>query len=327
MLGWAAGRPPDHRLLTGILVNVELATAGANKRRAGRWIPGLGLFFVIGQGPGNQAVQFPSGGEVEIVAPAASPGRIILVNLVPQPGLKKVVVRFLDTTYELGPRDQGLEGFALIGLDAGLKPGAYDLELTAHFEDGRTSRLTHRLQVGDRGFPVKKLWVKEQYVRPPPEVQERIQRETEILELAYSVSSSRWLGEGAFELPHPGEMARNFGERRVYNNVPRSTHSGVDIAAPLGSPVRAANSGRVVLAKDLYFSGKTVIIDHGLGLFTFYGHFSSLKVSRGEAVKKGTVIALAGSTGRSTGPHLHWGVRLQGSRVDPSALLELVLPD
>jgi murein DD-endopeptidase MepM/ murein hydrolase activator NlpD len=83
----------------------------------------------------------------------------------------------------------------------------------------------------------------------------------------------------------------------------------------------------VVLAKDLYFSGNTVIIDHGLGLFTFYGHFSSLKVRRGDLVRKGTIIALAGSTGRSTGPHLHWGVRLQGSRVDPQALLELKLPD
>jgi murein DD-endopeptidase MepM/ murein hydrolase activator NlpD len=121
-------------------------------------------------------------------------------------------------------------------------------------------------------------------------------------------------------------MAPNFGEKRIYNNVPRSSHSGIDIAAPFGSPARASNSGRVVLARDLYFSGKTVIIDHGLGLFTYYCHFSRLKVSRGEAVEKGSVIALTGSTGRSTGPHLHWGVRLHGSRVDPAALLGLELP-
>jgi murein DD-endopeptidase MepM/ murein hydrolase activator NlpD len=101
----------------------------------------------------------------------------------------------------------------------------------------------------------------------------------------------------------------------------------VDIAAPYGSPVKASNSGRVVLARDLYFSGNTVIIDHGLGLFTFYCHFSRLKVSRGDMVKKGAVIALAGSTGRSTGAHLHWGVKLLGSRVDPVALLSLALPE
>ena len=276
---------------------------------------------------GFQSLQLPSGGEIEIVAPVIEPGSIMLIRLVPQPGVRKVLVRFQETAYELGSSDQGLVRFALIGLDLGLKPGPYDLEMTAFLDDGRKSRLTHRVQVAERGFPVKKLWVKEQYVRPPPEVLDRIQREAEIVELAYSISSSRWLGESAFELPHPGKMARNFGERRVYNNVPRSSHSGVDIAAPNRSPVRASNSGRVVLAKDLYFSGKTVIIDHGLGLFTFYCHFSSLKVSRGDEVKKGTVIALAGSTGRSTGPHLHWAARLQGRRVDPAALLELKLPE
>jgi hypothetical protein len=298
-------------------------------RTAGRTggVLGVSLCLAGAFGGGSQTVQFPGDAEVEIVAPAAAPGRIMLVRLASLTGVKKAVIGFQEAVWELGPSDQGLEDFALIGLDLGLKPGTYDLELTVFFRDGRTSRLTRKVQVGERSFPVKKLWVKEQYVRPPPEVQDRIQREAEILELAYSVSSSRWLGEGAFALPHPGEMARNFGERRVYNNVPRSTHSGVDIAAPYGSPVRASNSGRVVLAKDLYFSGKTVIIDHGLGLFTFYCHFSSLRVNRGDAVKKGTVIALAGSTGRSTGPHLHWGVRLQGSRIDPSALLELNLTE
>jgi murein DD-endopeptidase MepM/ murein hydrolase activator NlpD len=262
-----------------------------------------------------------------LIAPVLQPGRIILARFVPEPGVRKVSIRFQDADYELGPKEQGLENFALIGLDLGLKPGPYDIEMTAFFEDGRTAVLRRRLEVEERGFPVKKLWVKEQFVRPPPEVQERIQREAEILDLAYSVSSSRWLGEGNFEVPHPGKMALNFGERRIYNNVPRSSHSGVDIAAPFGSPVRASNSGRVVLAKDLYFSGKTVIIDHGLGLFTFYCHFSSLKVRRGEAVKKGAVIALVGSTGRSTGPHLHWSARLRGGRIDPAALLELKLPE
>lgn len=295
-------------------------------RRIMRRIGGFGLCIPAVFG-GFQAFQFPSGVEVEIVVRVVEPGQIMLLRLAPQPGVKKVQIRFLDAAYELGPPDQGFEEFALIGLDLGLKPGAYELDMTAFLQDGRTSRLTHRLEVGARVFPVKKLWVKEQYVRPPPEVQDRIQREAEILELAYSVSSSRWLGEGAFELPHPGEMAENFGERRIYNNVPRSSHSGVDIAAPYGSPVRASNSGRVVLAKDLYFSGQTVIIDHGLGLFTFYCHFSSLEVSRGDEIGKGTVIGLAGSTGRSTGPHLHWSVRLQGSRVDPAALLGLNLPE
>jgi murein DD-endopeptidase MepM/ murein hydrolase activator NlpD len=275
----------------------------------------------------NQALRFPGGTEVEIVAPVLEPGQIILARLMQGPDVKKFSIRFGDAVYELGPREQALEAFALIGLDLGLKPGPYDLEMTVFLRDGRAEKLKHRVLVGDRDFPVKKLWVKEEFVRPPPEVQDRIQREAEILEMVYSVSSRKWLGEGLFERPHPGEMTPNFGEKRIYNNVPRSTHSGVDIAAPYGSPVRASNAGRVVLARDLYFSGKTVIIDHGLGLFTFYCHFSRLQVSRGDMVKKGAVIALAGSTGRSTGPHLHWGVKLLGSRVDPGALLSLALPE
>jgi murein DD-endopeptidase MepM/ murein hydrolase activator NlpD len=274
-----------------------------------------------------QSFLFPGGTEVEIVAPLLEPGQIILARLVQTAGVKKVSIRFGETFCELGPREKGLENFALIGLDLSLKPGPYDFDMTAFLQDGRTEELRHRIQIGGRDFPVKKLWVKEQYVRPPPEVQARIQREAEILGMAYSVSAEKWLGEGVFEPPHPGEMTPNFGEKRIYNNVPRSTHSGVDIAAPQGSAVRASNSGRVVLARDLYFSGKTVIIDHGLGLFTLYCHFSSLKVSRGDSVKKGSVIALAGSTGRSTGPHLHWAVRLQGSRIDPAALLGLDLPE
>jgi len=107
--------------------------------------------------------------------------------------------------------------------------------------------------------------------------------------------------------------------------VPRSTHSGVDISAPYGSPVRAANSGKVVLARELYFSGKTVILNHGLGLYTYYCHFSKIKVKLGDIVKKGDAVGLVGSTGRSTGPHLHWGVKVQDSRVDPLALLILPL--
>jgi len=274
-----------------------------------------------------QSFLFPGGTEVEIVAPLLEPGQIILARLVQAPEIKRVSIHLLDNVYELGPKEPAHETFALIGLDLDLKPGPYEIDMTVFLRDGRTEELRHRIQIGGREFPIRKLWVKEQYVRPPPEVQARIQREAEILEMVYSASTGRWLGEGVFERPHPGEMASNFGEKRIYNNVPRSTHSGTDIAAPQGSPVRAANSGRVVLARDLYFSGKTVIIDHGLGLFTLYCHFSSLKVSRGDPVTKGSVIGLAGSTGRSTGPHLHWAVRLKGCRVDPVALLGLALPE
>ncbi len=273
----------------------------------------------------NTIVRFSSGTELELIAPALEPGRILLAKLIQPAGAERVVIGFGDRVYEMGKG--GGETFALIGLDLAITPGMHDLKMTLFGRDGRVERLRHPLFVRDREFPVKKLRVSQEFVTPPPEVEERIRRESEILQMVYGVVSEKWFGEGAFERPHQGESAGNFGERRVYNEVPRSSHSGLDISAVQGSTVRASNSGRVALARDLYFSGNTVILDHGLGVFSVYCHFSRLMVSRGQYVKKGDIIALVGSTGRSTGPHLHWAVRIQGSRVDPEALLELRLPE
>ena len=162
--------------------------------------------------------------------------------------------------------------------------------------------------------------------KAPPEEAERIEREAALVASVLSVVSPEWLGTGPFTTPLPeGEPFPNFGQRRLYNNDVASVHSGVDISAPAGTPARAANSGRVVLAANLYYSGNTVIIDHGLGVFTYYGHFSKILVKRGQPVKKGEVIAEVGSTGRSTGPHLHWSVRVLDSRVDPFSLAALPL--
>ena len=250
-----------------------------------------------------------------------APGGIIVARLTAAPGVKRASLGLGKDTIQLGPSGSGLEPFGLLGLDLGLEPGAKALSLTVFYDDGRAETAASSITVEPREFPLKKLTVPEKYVTPPKAVEERIKQEAELLNMIYSMATSRWLGEGPFIIPHGGELAPNFGERRVYNGVPRSSHAGVDIAAPAGAPVRAANSGRVVLSRDLYFSGKTVIIDHGLGLQTVYCHFSELRVKRGDDVKTGQVIALAGSTGRSTGPHLHWSARLRQSRVDPTSLV------
>lgn len=273
----------------------------------------------------SETLQTSAGETLELTFRALEPGEIILAALKENPNLEKVTIRFLGKKYLL--ENNAIAGlpFALIGLDLNLKPKSYLMKISVDKKDGSREDIWKRIVVLAKEFPIKKLWVKEEFVTPPPEVQERIQREAEILEAVYSVPSAEWLGEGEFVLPFSGEAAPNFGERRIYNNLPRSIHTGVDIEAPLGAPICASNSGKVVLASDMYFSGKTVIIDHGLGLFTFYCHFSKIKVKRGEQIKKGEVIGLAGATGRATGPHLHWGVKIFESRVDPFALLSLVL--
>jgi murein DD-endopeptidase MepM/ murein hydrolase activator NlpD len=269
------------------------------------------------------SVETTLGTRVDFQATALAPGGIIVARLTAAPGVKQVSVRLGTETIQLGGAEDknGLEPFGLLGLDLGLKPGPQTLKLAVLYADGQTEDAGASVAIEPREFPLKKLTVPEKYVTPPTAVQDRIKRESELLAIIYGIVTPQWLGEGPFALPHDGAMAPNFGERRVYNGVPRSSHAGVDIAAPLGAPVRAANSGRVVLSRDLYFSGRTVIIDHGLGLLTVYCHFSELRTKRGDNVKKGQVIGLAGSTGRSTGPHLHWSARVCQSRVDPAALV------
>jgi murein DD-endopeptidase MepM/ murein hydrolase activator NlpD len=126
-----------------------------------------------------------------------------------------------------------------------------------------------------------------------------------------------------FHLPVAALARDNFGSRRVFNGKPRSSHEGMDLAAPAGAPVAAPGPGRVALAEELYFSGGTVILDHGAGLFTLYFHLTRLDVKTGQTVGEGQTIGAVGATGRATGPHLHWGARVNRARVNPLGLLKL----
>ncbi|MGH7819773.1 MAG: M23 family metallopeptidase, partial [Candidatus Binatia bacterium] len=126
---------------------------------------------------------------------------------------------------------------------------------------------------------------------------------------------------GPFVMPAEGPAGSPFGLRRFFNGEPRSPHAGIDIKAPSGAPVHAANRGRVALADELFFTGKTVVLDHGLGLFTLYVHLSEIAVEPEAIVEKGARVGRVGATGRATGPHLHFAARIGEARVDPEALL------
>jgi len=131
-----------------------------------------------------------------------------------------------------------------------------------------------------------------------------------------------------FRLPLEGApQGTGFGRRRVINGEPRAPHTGEDFSAPAGAPVLAANAGRVVLAGEQFFSGKSLVLDHGQGLYTMYFHLETILVGPGQRVASGDVVARVGSTGRVTGPHLHWGARLNGARIDPEELLRLRVDD
>lgn len=214
--------------------------------------------------------------------------------------------------------------FALIGIDLFTKPGLYCLTLKVK-TNSETFEIKKFIKIKEKYFPLKKIHVEEKYVIPPPEVLNRIKREREILDKVFKTLTPQYLFEKEFICPLPAEGKRNFGERRIFNLKKESRHTGVDIPAPLGENVKASNKGKIVLARDLYYAGKTVIIDHGFGLFSVYCHLSQINVREGELVSKGYVIGKVGATGRVTGPHLHWGFKLNGARIDPYSILELPL--
>ncbi len=265
----------------------------------------------------------PSGVTVDLVCRAFEPGEVIVVAIKDDPSVKDAWILFLERRYPMGKGETSSELLAFIGLDLDLKQGSYEMEIFIDKALGEREYIKKRISVLAKEFPLKKLWVDEKFVTPPPEFNERIRREGDILKVIYGITTDRWLGKGFFILPSSGKATPNFGERRIFNNKPRSSHKGIDIKVPYGTPVKASNSGRVVLASDLYFAGKTVIIDHGMSVFTMYCHFSKIRVKRGKLVKKGEIIGEIGATGRVTGPHLHWGVKVSGISVDPFSILSL----
>jgi murein DD-endopeptidase MepM/ murein hydrolase activator NlpD len=209
---------------------------------------------------------------------------------------------------------------AVVGIDLKTDPGTYPLALTV---DGRS--LTRDVVIARKRYPVQKLTLPEDMVVLSPENEARADREQRKMAAIWPVDSLR-VWQGSFIDPLPGKaLGTPFGVRRIINDIPKNPHSGVDISADEGEPVKAPNDGVVILVDDQFYSGNSVVLDHGQGIYTMFFHLSKATVRYGQAVRKGDVIALVGSTGRSTGAHLHWGVRVQGAKVDPLALIKLKL--
>jgi murein DD-endopeptidase MepM/ murein hydrolase activator NlpD len=169
-------------------------------------------------------------------------------------------------------------------------------------------------------FATRRINVNERFVDPPASVAARIAREVKTLEDLFAQSREERLWRGPFGRPVSGPSTSSYGRLTVLNGKPGSRHQGTDFRAALGTPVRAPNSGMVVLASDLYFAGGTVVLDHGDGLVSLFAHLSQTAVEVGIRVAKGDLLGEAGATGRVTGPHLHWAMRLHGTSVDPLSL-------
>jgi murein DD-endopeptidase MepM/ murein hydrolase activator NlpD len=208
---------------------------------------------------------------------------------------------------------------ALIGVDLDTKPGAYELRVQ---RSGTAAETTRTLRVEPKQFRVRRLRVAAEFVDPPAQALEQIAKDTALFAAAYRrVSERKWTAP--FILPVEGAPTSNFGTRSYYNGQRRTPHAGVDFVGETGTPVRAANRGEIVVSAPMYFTGNTIVVDYGDRVFSVFAHLSELRVKTGDMVEAQTIVGLVGATGRVTGPHLHWSVRLNGARVDPLSLVSV----
>jgi murein DD-endopeptidase MepM/ murein hydrolase activator NlpD len=214
---------------------------------------------------------------------------------------------------------------AILGVDLEKAPGTYPLLVHVQAAGGKPEACTLHIPVRVGKFATEKLQVGKEFVEPSPEQIQRANEERDKLRAIFDQVTPEKLWDGDFRVPLDGvNTGGNFGKRRVLNGQPGSPHSGVDFPALTGTPVHAAQSGRVALAQELFFSGNTVVVDHGLGIYTFYGHLSEIDVKPGDELQSGQVLGKVGATGRVTGPHLHWGLTVERARVNALQLVKLL---
>lgn len=264
-----------------------------------------------------QAAEAPKSIKPKVTVTPASPGPgdivIVTVKGLPGPlegkfGDKKIYFNTANGVFT-----------AVIGVDLNAEPGKINLVVSSNGTD-----ISREVTIKKKKYPVQKLKLPNDMVELSPENEARADREQLKVAALWPHETGR-VWNGSFMNPRKGEIVTKFGMRRIINGIPKNSHSGVDVAAEEGAKVYAPNNAIVTLVDNHFFSGNSVILDHGQGIFTMFFHLSKILVKEGQPVNKGKVIGLIGSTGRSTGAHLHWGVRMQGARVDPLELINLKL--
>lgn len=262
---------------------------------------------------------------VNVIAPVeTSIGRPFLVFVSSKRPLEEVVIFWEGKEIPLAVERSGQtsEAMTLLGTDVGSsKPGAKTLEVRSSV-GGKPVSVTRQVNVRHVDFPVQKLSLPQEMVDPPREVLERIARERKETARALSTFTRSRVWAIPFVRSVPGKITSPYGFRRILNDQPRAPHRGVDYRAAEGDPVRAAADGTVVLSAEHYYAGQCIYLDHGGGVVSVYMHLSSRFAEEGETLSAGDIIGLAGRSGRVTGPHLHFGLSLQGMMVDPEPLLE-----
>ncbi|RLB73564.1 MAG: hypothetical protein DRH03_03070 [Deltaproteobacteria bacterium] len=266
---------------------------------------------------GEFVVTVENGYEIFLVPEKPEAGQALVVAFRPVSGNDMQPeqfsgMTFQQRTFQLEPVDGGWRGVAAVPL--GTKSGTYKLVIRS-----RTgTRLVLPVAVASYDYGEQRLTVKKEMATPMrPENLKKIKQDRHDLKIAYGSSEARILLSEKLVPPLTSELTSTFGTRRFLNNKPKSPHGGVDYKAKIGVSIRAAAKGRVALSEELYYSGKIVIIDHGLSVFTLYMHLSEIDCQPGDSIVAGQIIGKSGKSGRVTGPHLHFGVKIAGVFVDP----------
>ncbi|HHJ15783.1 MAG TPA: M23 family metallopeptidase [Gammaproteobacteria bacterium] len=247
------------------------------------------------------------------------PGGVVLLDL--PAGKATPRASYRDKPVMVLPNGTGFT--AVLGLPLATRPGRHSLQV--RYTDGSTSQLD--FEVLDKTYTSQHITLKnKRMVNPEKRDMERIGREQRQIRKALATWNPQTPDNLRFSLPVNGPVSSPFGLRRFFNEQPRKPHSGLDLAAPEGTPIQAPADGRIVDSGEFFFNGNTVFIDHGQGLVTMYCHMSHIDVKPGQTVRRGDVIGTVGKTGRVTGPHLHWGVSLNDARVDPMLFLDQLPP-
>jgi murein DD-endopeptidase MepM/ murein hydrolase activator NlpD len=259
-------------------------------------------------------------------ARSLQPGEVVMLTIVDARPLRDVQVRAFGRACPTFATADPLKWSGLVGIDLDTQPGRHVITVTARDADGKAVTVEYPITIAPKTFATRTLTVDPQFVTPPREALARIQRESERVRAIFEAVSPERYWAGSFVLPVPGKSISEFGKRSVYNGQPRSPHAGTDFAGATGTPIKAPNAGKVALAANLYYSGNTIILDHGQGLYSYFGHMSAFSVREGDTVAAGNVVGKIGATGLVTGPHLHWSVRRAGTRVDPLSLVDVLTP-
>jgi murein DD-endopeptidase MepM/ murein hydrolase activator NlpD len=259
---------------------------------------------------------------VGVAARSIRPGELVVLTLTLNADPASLAVRAFERVVPAYKLRAGVWQ-AMLGIDLDQTPGAYSVEVDARV-GSTVVRRRETLTVLRRTFATRRLRVDPDFVNPSEPLLARIASEAAFIREVAEHSAGERLWAAPFRRPVADRANSRFGTRSILNGEVRRPHGGTDFLSAAGTPVHAPNAGRVAAARELFFTGNTVIIDHGLGVISLLAHLSSIDVREGDMVLADQLVGRVGATGRVTGPHLHWALTVGGARVDPLSALALL---